>query len=161
MGSAKRILEVNMFSNIELNAYPTLHLHDCVICDCYYDDDSVTFCFNNGIYLNTNAKSQGLAEIMLNDVSINDICFLKIKPIRIIKGLMPVYHVKHVNVIQILKMIRKGYLLRIENEYYDGNNMVWRGSILFAKNKQYKLKGYFEIEIMSSHELNRVYKYNL
>ena len=150
-----------MFSNIELNAYPTVHLHDCIISDCYFDDQSVTFCFNDGINFNTNSKTQGSAEIELNNVTLNDISFFKINPIRIIKGLLPIYYVKHISAIQLLKLLRKGYQFRIEDEYYNGNSMAWRGSILFKKKKQCRLKGFFEIDLNSYREPNRVYKYNL
>ena len=71
------------------------------------------------------------------------------KSYRFIKSTLPFYITKYKKLKDLKKLLEKGYYFTILNEYYIGDNVLWRGVIERAKNGKIENAGYFEFNFDS------------
>lgn len=139
------------YENIVVNAYPNVNLHDAKITGIQCDGNGLLVFFSEGFLLGAETQSNGCSEISAK-VAPSDVEIVTTKPVRLFKGMLPIYISKYTSIKGVRKLLKK-HCLTIIDEFYRLEQVRWRGVI----EKRGKTTGYFEIMFITP-EL--VYKYN-
>lgn len=137
------------YNKVLEKAFPTIYLHDCEIKNLTYEDGCFNIYFSEGFFLNEGSRTEGDAKIIIKTSCVDDALFMISKSYRFIKSTLPFYITKYKKLKDLKKLLEKGYYFTILNEYYIGDNVLWRGVIERAKNGKIENAGYFEFNFDS------------
>lgn len=87
------------------NAYPEISLHDCAFTEINYESQGVYFVFKDGFCLSAEEQTNGKALLFL-DLDTSNLAFHTTKSIRFLKGHMPKYITKYIEISDIQKKLR-------------------------------------------------------
>ena len=137
------------YNKVLEKAFPAIYLHDCEIKNLTYADGYFNVYFSEGLFFNGENRTEGDAKIKIKTSCVDDALFMISKSYRFIKGTLPIYITKYKKLKDLKKLLDKGYYFTILNEYYVGNEVLWRGVIERTKKSKIESAGYFEFNFDS------------
>lgn len=140
------------------NAYPHIILHDCNITGIKYNSGLVSFCFRDGFFLDSETRTKGGSMLSMQATK-EDVEFIISKEFRLFGGFEPFYLTRYKTIEDIEKMLGKGKVFTVINEYYRKNKLLWKGVISVCQKKNLKNWGWFELSVTSNEQINLIYDY--